>query len=77
MYELLRPAMLASSSIISAVILILLGLYMILAAVFNWNFFFESRKAAVFLSLFGRNGARIVYLIFGAVLIILSIVVLM
>ena len=42
-----------------------LGIYVMLACYFNWNHFFESRKARIFLTLFGRTGARIFYAIVG------------
>lgn len=37
------------------------GAFAIMASIFNWDFFFENRKAQLFLKLFGRNGARIFY----------------
>jgi hypothetical protein len=41
------------------------GLFVILASIFNWNFFFEDRKARIFILLFGRHGSRIFYGILG------------
>ncbi|MBI3134314.1 MAG: hypothetical protein HYZ14_06510 [Bacteroidetes bacterium] len=41
------------------------GIFVILASTYNWNFFFENRKARIFLALFGRTGARIFYIIVG------------
>ncbi len=38
-----------------------IGVFAIVASIFNWNFFFENRKAWLILKLFGRNGARIFY----------------
>ncbi len=46
---------------LNVIILIGVGLYTLLASAMNWNFFFESRKAAFFVRVFGRNGARIFY----------------
>lgn len=48
-----------------AVFAILAGAFSILASVFNWDFFFENRKAKFFMTVFGRNGARIFYSILG------------
>lgn len=41
------------------------GLFTIAGAALNWNWFMNSRRARFFVGLFGRNGARIVYLILG------------
>lgn len=48
----------------------LAGVFAIAGAAFDWNFFMESRKAALWVRLFGRNGARVFY-----VIIVLAIVV--
>lgn len=44
-----------------------LGLYSILAGALNWDFFFNNRRARIFVKIFGRNGARIFYVVFGIV----------
>lgn len=46
----------------------LLGLFSILAGVLNWEFFFNTRRAQFFVRLFGRNGARIFYIVFGIII---------
>lgn len=53
----------------------LAGAFSIAGAVFDWNFFMENRKAALWVRLFGRNGARVFYVILGLVIIALAIVV--
>ena len=46
------------------------GIFSILAAAQNWNFFFESRKSRLFVGLFGREGARVVYALLGVGLLL-------
>ncbi len=53
----------------------LAGAFAIAGAVFDWDFFMENRKAALWVRLFGRNGARVFYVILGLVIIVLAIVV--
>lgn len=48
------------------------GTFAILASIFNWDFFFENRKATIFISMFGRKGSRIFYAILGLVLFVLA-----
>lgn len=56
----------------TTVICLLAGLFSIIAAALNLNFFMESRKARLFVKLFTRNGARIFYVILGIVVIVLG-----
>lgn len=44
------------------------GAFAMCGAIFNWNFFFASRKARLALSLLGREGARLFYGLLGAAL---------
>jgi hypothetical protein len=46
-------------------ILVAAGVFSICGAAFDWDFFINSRKAQFFVSMFGRNGARIFYAILG------------
>lgn len=64
----------AGYSVLCKVIIILSGMFSILGSVFNWDFFFNSRKARTFVNLIGRNGARIFYAVLGIVLIIVAII---
>jgi small neutral amino acid transporter SnatA (MarC family) len=48
------------------------GVFSVLASILNWDFFFESRKAQTFIKLFGRNGARIFYIILGLFLFFIA-----
>lgn len=48
------------------------GILSISASIFDWDFFFESRKVKSFISLFGRKGTRIFYAIGGLFLFYLA-----
>lgn len=49
------------------------GLFSIVAAALDWDLFMEHRKARIFVSLFGRLGARIFYVLFGLGFVVLGI----
>jgi len=48
------------------------GIFAICGAVFDWDFFMNSRKAWLFVTIFGRNGARVVYVLLGFFLNVLG-----
>ena len=48
------------------------GLFAIAGAVFDWDFFMESRKARLFTTLLGRTGARAFYALLGIALLVLG-----
>jgi len=48
------------------------GTFSILASIFNWDFFFNNRKAIIFMKMFGRTGSRIFYGILGGFLYFLA-----
>jgi uncharacterized membrane protein len=55
----------------SAIIAILLGIYALTGAGFNWNWFMEDRKSRFFSKILGgRDRARIFYIVVGIVLLI-------
>jgi len=54
--------------ILPMIILIGAGAFSILASIYNWDFFFENRKARIFVNLFGRKGSRIFYSALGFLL---------
>ena len=56
----------------ASIILIFAGLYTLIGAIGNWNWFMESRKAGRWVKIAGRNGARVFYILFGTVLIIIG-----
>ena len=47
------------------IVLILVGIFSILGGLLNWNWFMENRRARFFVSILGRNGARIFYIGLG------------
>lgn len=58
---------------VTVILLVAVGLFSVLAGVFNWDFFFNSRKARLWIRLFGRGGARIFYILLGVLIIVLGI----
>jgi hypothetical protein len=44
------------------------GLFSLAGGVANWNWFMENRKARFFVKIFTRTGARIFYIVLGAVI---------
>ncbi len=64
-------------SLIFSVFFIIVGLITLLASIANWDFFFEHNKAQSFLKKFGKNGARIVYGILGALILGLGIMLIL
>lgn len=54
---------------------ILLGIFCVLIGIFNWDLFYTPKRRSWkwFLELVGRKGARIYYMILGAVLIAVGI----
>ena len=57
-----------NNDLLPMIILIGAGAFSILASIFNWDFFFENRKARIFVNLFGRKGSRIFYSVLGLLL---------
>lgn len=55
-------------------IFIFLGLFSLVAALFNFDWYFKTSNAMTIIHWLGRSGARIFYGILGAVLIICGIV---
>ena len=56
----------------TSIILILAGLYSIIGAIGNWDWFMENRKARRWVKLIGRNRARIFYILLGTILIVIG-----
>ena len=54
-----------NKELIAVIISIGFGTFSILASIFNWDFFFENKKAKYMVKLLGRNGARIFYSLVG------------
>jgi small neutral amino acid transporter SnatA (MarC family) len=48
------------------------GIFVIAAALLDWDWFFRDYRAKFFVDIFGRNGARLFYCILGIVLLALG-----
>lgn len=48
------------------------GLLSIAGGVLNWDWFMNSRRAWLFVKLFGRDGARVVYVVIGTGLVVVG-----
>ncbi len=48
------------------------GVLAVLAACRNWDWFFTWPPAPVFVSLFGRAGARVIYFFLGVLLVVIG-----
>jgi hypothetical protein len=51
------------------IIAVLMGGFCIAGGVYNWDWFMNDRKAALFVTLLGRDGARVLYIFLGIGLI--------
>jgi hypothetical protein len=49
------------------------GAFAICGAVFDWDFFMNSRKAALLVRFLGRNGARVFYGLLGAGIVTIGV----
>lgn len=54
------------------IIAILLGIWCIWASIVDSDFFFENMRVRFFVKILGREGARILYVILGIILILLG-----
>ncbi len=54
------------------IVAISIGLFLICSAVVNWNWFYSLRTARWLQQLFGKNGARLVHVLLGLILIALG-----
>ena len=50
------------------------GLFSLLGSILNWDFFFNNRKARLFLTILGRTGARIFYALLGIGLSVFGVI---
>lgn len=57
-----------SNELVGIIMAIAFGTFTILASIFNWDFFFNDRKAKFMVRIFGRNGSRIFYALIGLAL---------
>ena len=61
-----------NNDLVGFIFAIAVGAFAILASIFNWDFFFNSRKAKFMVNVLTRNGARIFYGIVGLALFFLA-----
>jgi hypothetical protein len=54
-------------------ILIIAGIIPLLGAIFNWDWFMNSRKAKVMVKVLSRTGARFIYGAFGLTFVVFGI----
>ena len=47
------------------IIMCVAAAFTIISSVLNWDYFFNNRRARIFVKLFGRTGARIFYVLIG------------
>jgi len=57
-----------NKEILIQILFMAIGIYSVLGAYFEWNFFYNSRKAQRVVNLFGRSGAKIFYIVVGVIL---------
>lgn len=57
----------------AGLILVAAGIFAVSGAALNWDWFFNSRKARLFVSIFGRSGARFFYGLLGTVITVLGL----
>lgn len=62
---------------IISILIILAGLFSTAASYFNWDWYFNSRRARFFVQVFGRKGARIFYMVLGLFLVGMGVAVFM
>ena len=61
---------------VMALVIIACGIFSLCGAFFNWDWYFNNRKARGIVAVFGRTGARIFYAVLGIFIIALGAVVL-
>ena len=54
------------------VLLVIAGLFSIISSIANWDWYFNNSRAQFFVKTFGRNGARVFYIVIGGLLIFLG-----
>ena len=63
-----------SETTIIGIVLFCLGLFSIFCSAMNFDWFFEHRKAAKFVEIFGRSGTRVFYIVLGVLMIFFAII---
>ncbi|MCB0503269.1 MAG: immunity 17 family protein [Bacteroidetes bacterium] len=55
------------------IIFVIVGLFAVVCSIKNYDFFFCNSKAKIFVKLFGRNGARVFYILLGTGLTVFGV----
>ncbi|WP_063564459.1 immunity 17 family protein [Paenibacillus sp. O199] len=63
--------------VLIALLAIAAGIFSLLGGINNWDWFMKSFRAGLFVKPIGRQGARVVYGIFGIVLITIGVLLLL
>ncbi|MEG1585239.1 MAG: immunity 17 family protein [Bacteroidales bacterium] len=58
------------------ILFLIIGAFSFLAGILNWNWFFHSVNASIFLRWFGRTGARYFYGTIGIIVVVIGILML-
>ena len=61
--------------LIYGIVILLAGLFSIVCATFDFDWFMNNRRASLFIKLFKRNGARVFYIVLGIVLCIMGVAI--
>jgi hypothetical protein len=61
--------------LIYGIVILLAGLFSIVCAAFDFDWFMNNRRASLFVKLFTRNGARVFYIVLGIVLCIMGVAI--
>ena len=61
--------------LIYGIVILLAGLFSIVCAAFDFDWFMNNRRASLFVKLFKRNGARVFYIVLGIVLCIMGVTI--
>ena len=61
--------------LIYGIVILLAGLFSIVCAAFDFDWFMNNRRASLFVKLFKRNGARVFYIVLGIVLCIMGVAI--
>lgn len=62
-------------NIIIGILILACGIFTIFCAAKDYDWFMNHRKAKLFVAIFGRGGARVVYVLLGLVLTVVSLFV--
>jgi small neutral amino acid transporter SnatA (MarC family) len=61
--------------LIYGIVILLAGLFSIVCAAFDFDWFMNNRRASLFVKIFKRNGARVFYIVLGIVLCIMGVAI--